>query len=406
MKVLVTGVTRTGNLGGAAMLCAVEDTIGDKVDDFALASILPARDCAQRGPDHARIVKAGYHYWLLVAAPLCILLWPLRSLSMVRKLMSRLPLLGDMGKADAVVDLSGIAFVDGRGLPLLYYNFALVLPALFFGVPVYKLSQAVGPFRTRMNAVVARWTLRRCAVVVARGKISLAHLKTLGIGSGRFLQDTSFALVVPDTVRDRGRDAVESVCAGNGPFVVYSPSAVVKRHCEKIGLDMVAIAADALASLAAQGVRIALLPHSTDTGIRKNNDYSVAREIVDAMSRRGTSIALLDARGDPRLARAMIACADVFIASRFHSMIAALSQAVPVVTIGWSHKYAEAAEPFGMDRFTIDYAQMDAARLNTLVQDLLREREALVPGLRQASDEARRSAVEGIQLVLEAERPR
>lgn len=401
MRVLVTGVTRTGNLGGTAMLCAVEDTIGDKVDDFALASILPGRDSAQQGPDHARIVRAGYRYWLLVAAPLCLLLWPLRNVATVRELMQRLPLLRDMSRADAVADLSGIAFVDGRGLPLLYYNFALVLPALFFGVPVWKLSQAVGPCETRLNAVLAGWALRRCAAVVARGKISLGHLKTLGIASARFRQDTSFALVVPDDVRGRGRDAIARACAGDGPLVIYSPSAVVKRHCEKIGLDMVAVAADALGRLAAQGIRIALLPHSTDTGIRKNNDYGVAREIVDAMSRRGTSIALLDACGDPRLARAMIACADVFIASRFHSMIAALSQAVPVVTIGWSHKYAEAAEPFGMDRFTIDYAKMDAARLNNLVQDLLREREALVPGLRQASDEARRSAIEGIRLVVD-----
>jgi polysaccharide pyruvyl transferase WcaK-like protein len=237
--------------------------------------------------------------------------------------------------------------------------------------------------------------------VVARGEISLGHLNALGIASARFRQDTSFALVVSDNVRDRAREAIARACTGDGPLVIYSPSAVVKRHCEKIGLDMVAIAAEALGNLSAQGVRIALLPHSTDTGIRKNNDYSVAREIVDVMSRRGISISLLDARGDPRLARAMIACADVFIASRFHSMIAALSQAVPVVTIGWSHKYAEAAEPFGMDRFTIDYSQMDAARLDNLVQDLLREREALVPGLRQASDEARRSAIEGIRLVVE-----
>ena len=62
------------------------------------------------------------------------------------------------------------------------------------------------------------------------------------------------------------------------------------------------------------------------------------------------------------------------------TMIAALSQAVPVTTIGWSHKYAEAADPFGMSAFTMDYTIFNAEHLVAMVQQLLDRRKELHDG--------------------------
>lgn len=402
MKLVVTGVTRTGNLGGSAMLCAVEDVVAGKVEDFALASILPKQDRGQVGPDHARIIDSGYRYLLLIAVPLCILMWPFRKIGLVRRALARLPVLKDVAAADAVADLSGIAFVDGRGIPLLYYNVAVVLPALFFGTPVHKLSQAVGPFRTRLNVVLARWTLSRCASVAARGPVSLGHLKQLGIDRAEYRQDTSFALDIPAAVHELAIAELERHGLGDTAraLVVCAPSAVVDMHCARAGIDMVSELSQALRKLDLAGLRVALLPHAADTGIRKNDDHAVARKIQGAARARGCELPILDPKGDPRLARAIVGCSSVFLASRFHSMIAALSQAVPTVTVGWSHKYAEAAEPFGMGRFTIDYAKLDSARLIAMIQDMLGERDRLHAAMREAAEQARISAIDGIGILL------
>ncbi|HEY4199673.1 MAG TPA: polysaccharide pyruvyl transferase family protein [Devosiaceae bacterium] len=402
MRVIVTGVTRTGNLGGTAMLCAVEQVLGPHSEDFALCSILPRRDSAQVGPDHARIVDADYRYWMLVAAPLCLLFWPLRKVSFIRKLLSAMPLLADIAKADVIADLSGIAFVDGRGFPLLCYNVAIVLPGLFFDVPIYKLSQAMGPFEQKLNASLARWVFNRCRAVVARGAVSLSHLHALGIAKGIHRPDTSFALDIPNATRERARAQLAAKVEGeaNHPLIICSPSAVVQERCADAGIDMAAVFSATFSQLAATGIRVALLPHSTDTGIRKNDDHEVARRIVAEGEKRGDKFVLLDPEGDPRLARALIGEADAFVATRFHSMIAALSQSVPTATVGWSHKYAEAAAPFGMGRFTVDYADLTMDRLVEMVTTLLRDKSSLRDSMLPVAETTRRSAIDGITLAL------
>ncbi len=403
MDLLITGVTRTGNLGGAAMLCAVEDVLCGRVDDLALASILPRRDRSQDGPDHARIVNSDYRYLLLVGAPLCLVLWPVRRWRWLRQVIAQLPLFGDINRCDAIADISGIAFVDGRGLALLYYNAAIVLPALFFDKPVHKLSQALGPFERPINSGVARWILRRCASVAARGEISLQHLERLGVKTAIHRPDVSFALNISSETSALACRKIEDRFPGNNdtPLVLCSPSAVVKAHCAAAEVDMISVFTEVLIQLRESGVRVALLPHSADTGIRKNDDETVALEIRDAAAARMVEIPILDPRGDPRMARALIGCSSVFLASRFHSMIAALSQAVPVVTVGWSHKYAEAAAPFGMARFTIDYALLTPETLLAKISDVLSCRVELAGAMRSAADKAKQLSIDGIRVVFD-----
>ena len=66
MKVVVTGVTKSGNLGGVAMLCAVEDVISDNVSDLVLASILPRQDMALSLANTSRIAPSDYRLWMLL----------------------------------------------------------------------------------------------------------------------------------------------------------------------------------------------------------------------------------------------------------------------------------------------------------------------------------------------------
>jgi polysaccharide pyruvyl transferase WcaK-like protein len=163
---------------------------------------------------------------------------------------------------------------------------------------------------------------------------------------------------------------------------------------------MTGVLAEVLVDLTRSGVRVALLPHATDTGIRKNDDMSVVLELQQAARKLGAELPVLDPRGDPRFARALIAQSTVFLASRFHSMIAALSQGVPVITVGWSHKYAEAAEPFGMEQYTLNYSQLTAANICEKIGDALSDQLSLRTNMHSAATEARLSAVEGIKIVL------
>lgn len=52
--------------------------------------------------------------------------------------------------------------------------------------------------------------------------------------------------------------------------------------------------------------------------------------------------------------KAVIAEAAFIISSRFHSLVSALSNEVPVIACGWSHKYEELLRDYGMERWNLD----------------------------------------------------
>ena len=194
MKAIVTGVTLSGNLGGYAMLLAIKDVLSIACQDLSLASILPKQDKKITNQNFIHIISADYRVWILLTTPLCLLLWPFRKSKLAHFIAKNTPILKDFAKMDLVIDLSGVAFVDGRGFSLLIYNIAIVLPGLFFDKPVYKLSQALGPFQNTINKISAKWVLNRCKKVVARGRKSLKYLNDINIKNSVYYPDTSFAL--------------------------------------------------------------------------------------------------------------------------------------------------------------------------------------------------------------------
>jgi hypothetical protein len=44
-------------------------------------------------------------------------------------------------------------------------------------------------------------------------------------------------------------------------------------------------------------------------------------------------------------------------------MVSALATATPPLVVGWSHKYAEVLEPFGLEDQTMDYSRLSADEL-------------------------------------------
>lgn len=58
---------------------------------------------------------------------------------------------------------------------------------------------------------------------------------------------------------------------------------------------------------------------------------------------------------------------DLVISSRYHGLIAALSQNIPVISIGWSHKYVELMNEYGLEKYHISD---NATDVNMLINEL------------------------------------
>jgi colanic acid/amylovoran biosynthesis protein len=82
--------------------------------------------------------------------------------------------------------------------------------------------------------------------------------------------------------------------------------------------------------------------------------------------------------------KGLIGAARVIVASRYHALVSALSQGVPSLGIGWSHKYETLFDDYGCKEFVVD-PTIDDGRLSERLDSLTNAAsfEGLVPGLKE-----------------------
>lgn len=128
------------------------------------------------------------------------------------------------------------------------------------------------------------------------------------------------------------------------------------------------------------GLRIVMIAHSAepDKGVTHMNDLPVCRDIAAQVTNRDNLI-FFDEDLLPTELRAIIAESQILVASRFHAMISALTEKVPPVVIGWSHKYSEVLAPFGIKEAALDYSDLSSAdTIVKRVEEVLAAREQYV----------------------------
>lgn len=286
-----------------------------------------------------------------------------------------------------LLDLSGVSYCDGRE-KFLPFNLLNNWPAMLFGVPVVKLSQAMGSFRNPFVKHAARFTLRRCERVFARGHSTLAMCKELGLVDNLglasdvvFLLKTEYALRKgQDRQRDRVLGRARSLASEKG-IVAIVVSSVVHQKTQSRGMDYANVIAMACRHLLAEGWAVLALPNAVraDSAQLHNNDLPVLRRVREALgsdSHHG-GLMIVDEDVDGILLHSLIGCADAVVASRFHAMISALSWGRPVMVIGWGHKYKEVLSDFESEDWAIDESQIDPQLLCDRLDAFLEERERI-----------------------------
>ncbi len=372
-RIAILGLTVSGNRGAESMLLAIMAGMREQLGPckFDLLSVYPRQDAEQQVPVGLRIVPAKPLTILGLVLPASILALPFRNDSLVRRLLQRIPALESLLAADLVLDSSGVTFIDGRGLLRLLYNTALTLPPVLLGRPTVKLAQAMGPFNTILNRVAARFVLSRLECVIARGTITETHLDRLKLGNTAICADTAFAMPIDEAAETQAKDLLSAIPRGHR-LVGISPSAVVEAFCARRGLDYASIVAALVHDLDAQGLHAVLIPHSLRPGStqRMNNDALVCREILSRLPSE-LPVSFFDQELRAPVLRVLIGAMDLYVASRFHAMVSALATAVPVLLIGWSHKYTEVMRMFDLDEQVMGFDELTEEALCRRFRELV-----------------------------------
>lgn len=338
--------------------------MSDKVADcrFTLLTTYPDAD-APKVPRGAPVDVVG-----LQPIRLALVEFPVALLASIARLL-RLPLgwvrargCRAMLNSNVVVDVAGISFADGRGIPIVVYNSLMTGVPLLLGVPTVKAAQALGPFKSPVNAILSRIVLPRVTTICARGARTREHLDALGVKNVVDVADLAFSL---EESSDLPQTVMGQLSGADAGFIVVMPSAVVRGIVEGAGDDYVSLMAALIRDIrSATGRGVVIAPHSYRVGHGEGrmNDGPVCREVGQQLAD-DPNVVVVDADLSAGELRKLIGMADVLVTSRFHAMISGLCTATPTVVVGWSHKYREVLDDFDLVDFGMDSSVLKTSKV-------------------------------------------
>jgi colanic acid/amylovoran biosynthesis protein len=228
-------------------------------------------------------------------------------------------------EVDVVLDASGYAYGDPWGAAKAgRYLADHIARYKRQGKTVVLLPQAFGPFVNPDMKRAMREILNHADLVFARDDISYRYLEEIAPSAPlhRFPDFTNLVVPRPRAVPPPGNVAL----IPNQKMVQMNVCDSKERY-----VDFIVKAAE---SVRAEGAAPFLLNHE---GERDRDLASRVRQKID--------IPCVEEE-DARVIKAVIQSCRFIFSSRFHGIVSALSQGVPAIAFGWSHKYEALLESY------------------------------------------------------------
>jgi polysaccharide pyruvyl transferase WcaK-like protein len=310
----------TRNKGAELLLIAIKDHfVNEKEIDWAVSDFFgPWPERAKYGLRGRINGRRGYRQRFCSAA-------------MGKKARLANGLVSD-GDVDIILDASGFAYGDQHGIRPLRKNADYYSSMKRRGKRIILLPQAFGPFEKPGMKEQASRLIDAADLIYARDKHSFGYLTNVAPSCPniRRAPDITIGLAV-DSSDHR---------SPNGPFrIALVPNMRMMDKNEKSISELyIPFMISIIHNLMNQDVEAVLLVHDSD------EDISLAKKINDGLN---SPLQILQ-ESDPVCLKRIISRFDLLIGSRFHALVSALSQGVPSICIGWSHKYENLMMDYGL----------------------------------------------------------
>jgi colanic acid/amylovoran biosynthesis protein len=313
---------------------------------------------------------------------LIVLLW----YRVTRRLPNWLPALWyDLFKAyanaDLVISCPGNIFVTmGKvGLPFLVSAYTVAY-ALMMGKPLYVMPQSIGPLNRWWERALVKLLYSRARLIFVREPISLRLAGEIGLPRAKLHLVPDLAFVYTSAPLEEAAELLKEVVGQlEGPLVGVT---VINRLIRYIDNEVweqyeKSIAYALSKFIDKYGGSIIFFPQVTGP-TAKEDDRVASRRIVAKMGNPSSAI-VIEKPLLPNILKAAYGLMDIFIATRMHSAIFAISMKVPTLLIGYLHKVMGLAQMLSLEEWVIDlrsvtenvlWERLEALWLN---KDILRE---------------------------------
>ena len=276
---------------------------------------------------------------------------------------------------EAILDASGFAYSDQFGLRKCVVAADRAERAHREGKPFVLLPQALGPFTSPALRGAFVRLVDSSTLVYARDRVSLEHARSTGCSSSRLRLAPDFTCLLDGQLPDRFDGAERLV------LLVPSEMLLSQTSSDRQAAYLPFLAA-AVRWLRQNEYDVRMLQHERDDG-----------DTIDALQRHLDPPAPVIRFPNALHLKGIIGSAHLVVGSRFHALVSALSQGVPALGIGWSHKYELLFDDYGCSEHVVD-PTMDAAALSDRLRALSTgsERDRLVDRLRTGAERERERA--------------
>lgn len=302
-------------------------------------------------------------------------------------------------ESDLIVDLSGDSFSDDRKLGFSLYNCLAILPIIIFNKPFILYSQSIGPFRWYSRPVV-RFCLGKAKGIILREKVSVNYLNALKlVGVFTSLKpDCAFALRPASSERVHNILVSEKIDYQDNKLLagisISGNMEKANKHYLKLMAEMIDWMIDNF------DVQVLLISHVfARSWFRAIDDRETAENIFSNI-RNKSRVKIIKNEYTPYELKGIIGCTDIFIGSRMHANIAALSMGVPTITLGYTHKYQGIMASFGLEAFAIEH-NVSLEQFKNTVNQLWNKRQQIREMLKEKSAVANESALKSIEEIKE-----
>lgn len=217
------------------------------------------------------------------------------------------------------------------------------------------LPQAFGPFSNPKTKPSMVQIVKNATLVFAREKKSYDYLSNVVGNQNNIEQYGDFTNLIKGIVPDSFDSANANIC-------IIPNFKMIAQTSKSEGESYVPFLSKCIEYIASKGKHPFILIHEGD------KDLELAKAVVKTTH----SIPIICETNALKI-KGIIGACDAVIGSRFHGLVSALSQAVPVLGTGWSHKYRMLFEDYdysdGLCRVTMTDSELFAKLDMILDQD-------------------------------------
>lgn len=275
-------------------------------------------------------------------------------------------------EADLIISSGGGFISDNFPFSSLFPNLFQILLALILKKQVVTYPQSIGPFKKKIYKFLTRWILNRLDMILLREQISKKCLKEIGVKEPKIYVTTDIAFLLPtiDNLQAKKILLIEGIKRDNNPILGMTlvnwtfPGHRDKETIYNKYIYIMAKVADYF--IEKLNGKVVIIPQVTD--VRKNGDWVTTNEVFHAIQNKERVKIIL---GDywPQELKGIIGQMDLFIGTRMHSNIFALSMSVPTLAISYEPKTDGIMNMLGLEKWVLP--------INNLTEDIFLKVEEL-----------------------------